>query len=109
MNQVINNQYGPYYIASRDAEETPSVHDFRVITRTTSAVTGKQIKLTHFEANTFAEASEFAKKLAVEKNCCVDVLARFDNGKLQTCGEYMGDAGELIIDAEDAEPEYDGE
>lgn len=90
-----------------ECDEGPQITSYRVVTETTSAVTGKHIALTLLKGASYDEAVKFAKEYAVEKNVAVDVYARFDNGYFMVACGYAGDAGELITDFEEEEPEYD--
>lgn len=89
-----------------EGEDAPQITSYRVVTETTSALTGKQIALTLLKGVAYEDAVTFAKEYAVEKNVSVDVYARFDNGMFMVACGYAGDAGELITDFEEEEPEY---
>ena len=92
-----------------EGEDAPVVSFYKVVTPTTSAVTGKQINLKHFESGSFDECREYAAEMAKTYTGAIDTVAVFTNGHNQVCGEYEAYKGEFIVHEEDEEPEYDGE
>jgi hypothetical protein len=91
-----------------NAEENEIV-SYTVTTGVTGLFSRKQERMIIAKDLAWEDAIQEAKEYALEKDTCADVWAVYSNGKAMCAAEYMGDAGELITEGEEKEPEYDDE